>query len=290
MSESQKYYTSKYNGEEIDKRLDSVSVLGGAASPQGALANLGAGVRPNLLDNAIFIGGGTGWGVFPVNQRGVSGTIRTPGYFIDRWKLVSGTVKITSAGLALNGTIAQILPSSIGSVYTATALTTTGIVTCKYDGVSRTFTVTGTGQTFVFAKLEKGLGQTAAYQDTANSWIQLPQPESSYSTQLANCQAYYWESDGFSLNENDYIMTAGDNKFIKTNIRFPVQMNRIPTVTITSINGTPGILSNWQYRTDSDIQAVVNPSSLTKSGFENIMSPNWVNGIYSFMVIANAEL
>lgn len=167
-----------------------LSPLGGATTSQAALAALGAGVRPNELDNAYFVGGGTGWGVFPVNQRGVSGTISTPGYFIDRWKLVSGTVQITAAGLVLNGTIAQILPSSIGNVYTATALTTTGIVTCQYDDVSRTFTITGTGQTFTFAKLEKGLGQTAAYQDAEGAWQQLPQPESDYAVQLARCQRY----------------------------------------------------------------------------------------------------
>lgn len=162
----------------------------GATTAQAALAALGAGVRPNELDNAYFAGGGTGWGVFPVNQRGVSGTISTPGYFIDRWKLVSGTVQITSAGLVLNGTIAQILPSSIGSVYTATALTTTGVVTCQYEDASRTFSITGTGQTFIFAKLEKGLGQTATYQDADSAWHLLPQPESNYATQMERCQQY----------------------------------------------------------------------------------------------------
>ena len=162
----------------------------GEKTTQAALAALGAGVRPNELDNAYFVGGGTGWGVFPVNQRGVSGTISTPGYFIDRWKLVSGTVQITAVGLVLNGTIAQILPSSIGSVYTATALTTTGIVTCQYDDASRTFTITGTGQTFIFAKLERGVGQTAAYQDADGVWHQLPQQDSGYATQLLKCQQY----------------------------------------------------------------------------------------------------
>lgn len=162
----------------------------GATTAQAALAALGAGVRPNELDNAYFVGGGTDWGVFPVNQRGVSGTISTPGYFIDRWKLVTGTVQITAAGLVLNGTIAQTFPASIGSVYTATALTTTGIETCQYDDVSRTFSITGTGQTFVFAKLEKGLGQTAAYQNTDGTWHLLPQPDSDYASQLARCQQY----------------------------------------------------------------------------------------------------
>lgn len=176
------------NWEKIDA---AVAPLGGATTAQTALAALGAGVRPNELDNAYFVGGGTSWGVFPVNQRGVSGAISTPGYFIDRWKLVSGTVQITAAGLVINGTIAQILPASIGSVYTATAMTTTGLVTCQYDDTSRTFTITGTGQTFTFAKLDRGIAQTVAYQDADDMWHLLPQPESDYATQLAKCQMYF---------------------------------------------------------------------------------------------------
>ena len=66
--------------QQID---DAVAVLGAPSTPQEALAALGAGVRPNLLDNAYFVGGGTGWGVFPINQRGQSAY--TSGYGIDRW-------------------------------------------------------------------------------------------------------------------------------------------------------------------------------------------------------------
>lgn len=40
-------------------------------------------IRPNLIDNAYFVGGGAGWGVFPINQRGQSAY--TSGYGIDRW-------------------------------------------------------------------------------------------------------------------------------------------------------------------------------------------------------------
>lgn len=188
---------------ELSSQLSNLNTLvGGATTPQGALAVLGAGVRPNELDNAYFVGGGTGWGVFPVNQRGASGTISTPGYFIDRWKLVSGTVQITAAGLVLNGTMVQILPASIGSVYTATALTTTGLATCQYDDASRTFAITGTGQTFMFAKLERGAGQTAAYQDADDVWNMLPQPENDYATQLAKCQRHQLEL--ISKNDPQY--------------------------------------------------------------------------------------
>lgn len=82
-AEPTSYYTSMFSGEEMDQRLAAAGVLGAASTPQAALANLGAGVRPNLLDNAYFVGGGTRWGVFPINQRGQSAY--TSGYGIDRW-------------------------------------------------------------------------------------------------------------------------------------------------------------------------------------------------------------
>lgn len=203
--------------------------LGGATTSQAALAALGAVARPNELDNAYFVGGGTGWGVFPVNQRGVSGTISTPGYFIDRWKLISGTVQITADGLVLNGTIAQTFPASIGSVYTATALTTTGIETCQYDDASRTFSITGTGQTFVFAKLEKGLGQTAAYQDAEGVWQQLPQPDSDYASRLARCQAYLLDITPNTIFNSSYFgFVNGEDAIFM--VPTPTTMRTIPIV------------------------------------------------------------
>lgn len=86
---------------------DVVSVLGGATTPQGALANLGAGVRPNLLDNAIFIGGGSqqGGGQLPVNQRGQTSYV--DGNVIDRWNLFGNggkSLTIASDGIILTST------------------------------------------------------------------------------------------------------------------------------------------------------------------------------------------
>lgn len=80
-------------GSDVAAKL---GVLGGATTPQGALANLGAGVRPNLLDNAIFIGGGSqqGGGQLPVNQRGQT-SYTAGGYTVDRWSLTGSAAKIT---------------------------------------------------------------------------------------------------------------------------------------------------------------------------------------------------
>ena len=89
------YYTSRYSGEEIDKGVDVALQLGGASTPKGAIAALGAGVRPNLLVNPFF----------KVNQRGnasYTGIVPT----VDCWKSNSTTltVQVTDDGVLLSGT------------------------------------------------------------------------------------------------------------------------------------------------------------------------------------------
>lgn len=97
-----------HTAQEIDDGIDNLHTLtGGATTPQGALANLGAGVRPNLLDNAIFIGGGSqqGGGQLPVNQRGQTSYVT--GNVIDRWKLSGNggqSLTIASDGIILTST------------------------------------------------------------------------------------------------------------------------------------------------------------------------------------------
>lgn len=81
-----------HTAQEID---DAVSNLGGASTPQGAIAALGAGVRPNLLVNPFF----------KVNQRGnasYTGIVPT----VDCWKSNSTTltVQVTDDGVLLSGT------------------------------------------------------------------------------------------------------------------------------------------------------------------------------------------
>lgn len=125
-AEPTSYYTSVFSGEEMDQRLAAAGVLGAASTPQEALAALGAGVRPSLLDNGCFVGGGTGWGVFPVNQRGQ--TSYTPvfnGRVMDRWAVeADADLKVTLEpdGILLENTgssnrqLKQIMPSGILSV------------------------------------------------------------------------------------------------------------------------------------------------------------------------------
>ncbi len=87
-----------YTTQEVQDRLDSVGQM----------------VRPNLLDNAYFIGGGSqsGSGKFPINQRGQT-TYSHPGsylsYSIDRWIFRDNSntghnVQLTANGLQMNYT------------------------------------------------------------------------------------------------------------------------------------------------------------------------------------------
>ena len=172
--------------------------------PQGRNTDIFAAIpKPNLLDNSDFTN--------PVNQRGVSGTISTAGYFIDRWKLVSGTVQITAEGLVLNGTISQILENAAGTDVTASA----SAGTASYDNSTKTFTLTATGQTITWAKLEKGSVDT-------------PYVPKGYGAELLACQRYY-----VPIGENTKffggIGTAGNVAFV--GMILPVQMRVTPSFT-----------------------------------------------------------
>ena len=83
-----------HTAQEIDDTVDNLNTLtGGATTKQAALANLGAGVRPSLLHNGLFIGGGTA-GNLPVNQRGQT-SYTAGGYTVDRWRMAGSAAKIT---------------------------------------------------------------------------------------------------------------------------------------------------------------------------------------------------
>ena len=285
--------------------------------------------NPNLLDNAYFVGGGTGYGTFPVNQKGRLSGSTDRQFICDRWNQFGSDWSLAKDGLVISKradaeywsffqlipveplsrlvgktvtvsvlfddslvTVTQILSSSItyflfenGERAEISILRDNTVASVQYYGSITTRTVKA-------MKLEVGTAQTLAYQDADGAWRLLPQPESDYATQLAKCQAYYWESDGwFSISQSDFVQRASSASYIKTNIRFPVPMNRKPTVTITSIkNKTPGILSDWASGDDTGIQATVNAVATFQSGFESIYSSNWVDGNYTFRVIASAEL
>lgn len=214
--------TSASDPTTISSQLSNLNTLvGGATTPQGALANLGAGVRPNLLDNWYFTGGGSqqGGGQFPINQRGETSYDTVSDYGIDRW--LYGTFALTPQGLKLSSatTLYQRLANTeifTGKTLTYSVLwsdgkllTITGTpdqeqgvndgdraIGFDIDGSLSVLWVSiqsldATEKTAVAAKLEFGDQQTLAYQDDTGAWQLLPQPESDYATQLAKCQRYY---------------------------------------------------------------------------------------------------
>lgn len=218
--------------EQVDKLDHTAQEIDDAVDLTPQLSN------PNLLDNWYF--------AHPVNQRNVSGTIDAVGYFLDRWKLVSGSVTIGSNGIILNGTIVQILEIAVGTNVTASALTAEGVVVASYDNNSKTISLTGTGQTFVAAKLELGSQQTLSHQDADGNWVLNEIPD--YGEQLRRCQRY-------QLVINREILVAGRTSasaettcfaFIPT----PVTMRVAPAIskiagnyiaTVNHVNGNKSI-------------------------------------------------
>lgn len=109
---------------------------------EGSLATY---VRPNLLDNAYFVGGGSqgGYSKFPINQRGQT-SYNSGGYGIDRWK-IDGYVTLT-----------------LNSDY----ITITKSDSAAYRGISQRIEVSGlTGKTVTLSLLCMG-GSTGDFRLT----------------------------------------------------------------------------------------------------------------------------
>lgn len=237
------YYTQRYSGEETDRGVEIALGLDpdgtgivtpehggtGASTPQAALAALGAGVRPNDLDNAYFIGGGSqqGGSKFPINQQGLT-SWTSAGPIIDRWELATvGSITLSENGLTVvanasssSEIVQKINDTSVkGKTKTFSAFTSAGFIsgtstfpvnpndaiTVCDDGVNFAliariypdgtpvfdmWTYPGKTVTWYFVKQEDGIGQTSVYKNSEGNWQLLPQPDSKYGAQLLECQRY----------------------------------------------------------------------------------------------------
>ena len=260
-------------------------------------------MRPNLLDNAYFVGGGTGWGVFPVNQRGqVTFTAVNP--MFDRWKAAYGinfTSQLLAAGWKLSGgtpwtSYLQMLRQSFiaGDLYTLTALFSdgslvTGQVTApshsegEYSGnvyltsssymrlaynAGDSFEIIAasgdTIPTIEFLKLEHGAGQTAAYQDEEGNWQLFETPD--YGEELAKCQRYLLT---FANYGDPYLAIGMGTSFIENAVQIqiplPVPMRTKPTLVM---------IGAWVLRGDG--QAVFLAEGTYQAGISTI-SPGMVS-------------
>jgi len=134
---------------------------------------------------------------FSVNQRGISGSVTTSGYFVDGWQLVSGEVTVNTDGtLTLNGTMKQVLENAAGDDVTASA----SAGTASYNNSTKTFTLTASGDTISWTKLEQGKRATP---------FTPPDP----ATELLKCQRYFVRLDNdstrnFSYNGSGFVVSA----------------------------------------------------------------------------------
>lgn len=230
-----------------------------------------AAVRPNLLDNSYFVGGGTGWGVFPVNQRGQI-SYPSSGNSIDRWKLADATLDLLPSGLKISSTkynnnFSQFVESwdrLVGQTLTVSVLVESvsgGTVILGINNAGgaqitgpglyqKTFTATaavnraislamnpGTSIVANAMKLELGEGQTLAFRDSGGAWKLLPQDDMDYQMQLAKCQAYQIELNYRKL-QNPTIGTVvkGNSNSWYAAIPIPTTMRTAPAISVK--NGT----------------------------------------------------
>lgn len=259
------YYTSRYSGEEIDKGIDGALQLGGASTPQGAIAALGAGVRPNLLVNPFF----------KVNQRGnasYTGIVPT----VDCWKSNSTTltVQVTDDGVLLSGTGFDYLKNYIESPeqYNGKTITVSALV--KNPGgqfrinlyneskqVSNNFNIPASSDWVIISgtihgvqassgdkvclllypgggiqsqtataqvmatKVEEGKTQTLGYIDSSGNPVLLERPDP---LELLKCQRYFY----YAKN----ILCPGQikNSNIFLAMYLPTKMRVIPSMTVKS--------------------------------------------------------
>lgn len=206
---------------DSDPTADSTNLVSSGGTDKaikGRVPVYGKGV--NLLRNAYFVGGGTGRGVFPVNQRGViSGTTANNTYGIDAWKWTydtrAGSWALNSTGLTLTPDSAsdtvqmlEYLKSTSelnGKSITASILRSDG--TLKHGTITRNSSITQfivdesdvglrifadghfriyvrTTQTIVAVKLELGTEQTLAHQENG-TWVLNEIPD--YEYELYRC-------------------------------------------------------------------------------------------------------
>lgn len=224
----------------------------GATTPQGALANLGAGVRPNIADNGNLIDA--------VNQRQFVSTTQA-GRILDRWEISSdATINVTytkgsglllqNLGSAGNLFLTQKRERKLEEEkkYTLSVLTDKGLFSDSLSPGESSYPTSGLyfsvvnrsgygefdigvlagGNSFLvkYVKVEDGEGQTLAYQGSTGAWHLLPQPESDYATQLAKCQRYLDAMENQTIVRSAYVST----NFVDFLVPIPVSFRVLPII------------------------------------------------------------
>lgn len=174
--------------------------------------------NPNLLINPDF----------KINQRGITGTFSETGkYFVDRWKLVSGTVTVNDDGsITLNGRIEQTFetpfPFDDNAVMSASAGFSSMTTLTNAQGKTTIIGVSidGKGDIISWAKLEYG--------KTATPFV-APEP----ATELVKCQRYFQVVD---LGQPIFAMGSGAS-IIRFGVTLPTALRANPTAEFIPITG-----------------------------------------------------
>ena len=217
------------SGYEIANNLNTESA--GVAvldAYQGKVLRKMLGTR-NLLDNSNF----------EIAQAGYGGKHGTQAYACDRWKLISGTVSHSSAGLTLNGTIAQVLENTPSGPVTAAA--SAGTIT--YDASAKTVTITTTEATVI--------AWAALYEGSYTADDLPPYTPKGYAAELAECQRYYYrltyDTDPGTLN--GYCSGSGESCVVDFQAS-PKMRIGLPTLNVVGrfcIRGIGGYSSDASY-------------------------------------------
>lgn len=157
----------------------------------------------NLLDNSNF----------EIAQASYGGNHGSQAYACDRWKLVSGTVSHSDAGLTLNGTIAQVLENAPSGPVTAAA--SAGTIT--YDASAKIVTIATTEATVI--------AWAALYEGEYSADTLPPYTPKGYAAELAECQRY------FNVLPSAALFLAQSDVLLFCNLLFP-QMRIVPTITL----------------------------------------------------------
>ena len=254
-------------------KQDPATTLAGYGITDAATADeLGTFVRPNLLDNAYFVGGGSQLGnaTFPINQRGsTSYSGAADLYTIDRWKTsnVYMTVTLLSSGLTISASaghipylvqpienIDQLRGKTVtlsvvagGELYSATdtiPLTDPGVGTnyCKITGIGHVLYYSGSwavrltgpeGGSNSFSAAKLEIGPTQTLAHQKNGVVVLNEVPN-YEQEKVKCKRFY-----SSLSNNIRFPTT---RFYSGEIDFLVPVTA-EMRTVPSIIGTPVVYS-----------------------------------------------
>ena len=173
---------------------------------------------PNLLVNPDFL----------INQRHKSGTVAVDEYAADMWKLTSGTAEVLSDGsIQLNGTLSQKLEKT-----PAAASVKCSVSAGTADYSNGIFTITASGETISWAKLENGTDSTRFVSPDPISELLKCQR---YFIRLRNAhsKAYAYSGTGFMLSSTLATITFS----------LPVEMYSSKPVITASSESIPCILT-----------------------------------------------